>query len=656
MAGLAALGVAGATQAGAELSLKGLVCKGEEDGIAWVRTGEGDGSVVRAGGTVDGLDGGLPVRMTVTAVGPSGVAMTNAAMGAGSWLATQFGGGSGTSGDAGAAREGTLRHVEFNGARLGVALRMLSNQCGRNFAATPGAADTEVDYLGWDVTPAEVLSTLCRTYRLWAQADPSSGATSVRTLQEFQEDLEGYAPGEYSRVFALSHPQASEVASVIFGLYADRVELYLGDSDILEDDLNDLSRRIERYNMLSSSGAGVMNGFSAGNLREHSGSGGGGVYTRNADGDWEDVRRRESRVRSLDSAGAAAVAAAAERGEKETLDGAVAETRATAPKIHVTLSRGQNLLFVRTSDPRALEDIARLVERMDVPRPMVLLDVKVLEVSLGDTLDTVFDFQGGGKFHYDGPHEGGWTATLPAAAVRERGLTFNWLTEDFTGRIQLLKEKNRVKVLATPTLLTVNNEVSQLFMGKETPIVRNVSSQTVVTDNNVVTTPQTEIEFVRVGTVLLLTPNVNSNGTVTLRLLQENSGVAAEKARVPVVNASSGGVQYFDVDVVESRSVSGTFVAQDRQTIAIGGLVRETVSDVRSGIPVLMDIPLLGWLFRSTNKVKSRDELVVLLTPYVVHNPAEGGAASAEWAETRLSLDETRGAVAAPVPREKSPE
>ncbi|MBR6020898.1 MAG: type II secretion system protein GspD, partial [Kiritimatiellae bacterium] len=344
---------------------------------------------------------------------------------------------------------------------------------------------------------------------------------------------------------------------------------------------------------------------------------------------------------------AAAVAAAAERGSREALDEALAETRASAPKIHVTLSRGQNLLFVRTGDPRALEDIAQLVERMDVPRPMVLLDVKVLEVSLGDSLDTVFDFQGKGRFHYDGPHEGSWDATFPANSLLERGLTFNWITEDFLGRIQLLREKNRVKVLATPTLLTVNNEVSQLFMGRETPIVRNVTSQTVVTDNNVVTTPQTEIEFVRVGTLLLLTPNVNSNGTVTLRLLQENSDVAAEKAQVPLVNPTTGAIQYFDVDVVESRSVGGTFVAQDRQTIAIGGLVRETSRDVRSGVPLLMDIPLLGWFFRSTNKATSRDELVILLTPYVVRNAEEGAGATAEWGADRLEHPEARAAAGA---------
>jgi type II secretory pathway component GspD/PulD (secretin) len=163
----------------------------------------------------------------------------------------------------------------------------------------------------------------------------------------------------------------------------------------------------------------------------------------------------------------------------------------------------------------------------------------------------------------------------------------------------------------------------------------------VVTENNVVTSPETEIEFEKVGTLLLITPNVNSNGTVTLRMVQESSALAAEKGKIPLVNAA-GEIQYFDVDVVESRSVSGTFVAQDGQTVAIGGMVQEEEKDVRSGIPLLMDIPGLGWLFRSTERVKSRNELVVFVTPRVMAGPAEAEAATRAYGEANLRSDELR--------------
>jgi len=634
-------------------ALRGLVCAGESDGVAWVDPGDGAPRVVRKGGGLQLKQGDLPVRMTVLEVGPEGVALTNRALQAGALLGTQFPGPAG-----GGLREGALRHVEFNGTPLAVALRMLAGQCGKNYTATPAAAEVEVSHLAWGATPGEVLDGLCQAYRLWARKD-AAGGVSIQTMDEFQADLEGASPSEYSRVFPLLHPQAAEVASVIYGLYAGRVELYLGDDDILEDDLNDMGRRFDRFNLFAGGNSDVMNGFNpgtAGNGAGRSGGGNGGVYARNADGEWERADGEDRKLRGLDAATAEQAAAAEAREGREGLDRVLADAREKAPGIFVTLSRRNNLLFVRTSDPRVLEDIARLVERMDVPSPMVLLDVRVLEVGLGDRLDSVFDFKGGGTFHYDGPHEGSWDAALPAASLLEKGLTFNWITEEFLGRIQLLKEEDKVKMLAAPTLLTVNNEVSQLFMGREMPIVRNVTSQTVVTENNVVTTPQTQIEFVRLGTLLLITPTVNSNGTVTLRLLQENSDVAAEKAQIPLVNATTGAIQYFDADVVESRSVSGTFVAQDRQTVAIGGLVRESESDVRSGIPVLMDIPLLGWLFRSTNKVKSRNELVILVTPYVVRGPEDGAAATAEWGAARLATEGAREAAGVPEEGTEPPE
>ena len=273
---------------------------------------------------------------------------------------------------------------------------------------------------------------------------------------------------------------------------------------------------------------------------------------------------------------------------------------------------------------------------------MVLLDVRIAEVSLDDNFKSVFDFTGEGGFHYDGPHEGSWKAAHPASALLEKGLTFNLITEEVAARMQLLEERGKAKIVATPSLLTVNNEVSRLFMGKEVPIVRNVTSQTVVTEKNVVTTPETEIEFEKVGTLLLITPNVNSNGTVTLRMLQESSGLAAEKGSIPLVNTESGEIQYFEVDVVESRSVSGTFVAQDGQTVAIGGMVKESESDVRSGVPLLMDIPVLGWLFRSTERVKSRSELVVFVTPHVMAGAEEGAEGTRRYGEANLRTDEAR--------------
>jgi general secretion pathway protein D len=203
-------------------------------------------------------------------------------------------------------------------------------------------------------------------------------------------------------------------------------------------------------------------------------------------------------------------------------------------------------------------------------------------------------------------------------------MTFQIVNEYFKARIQLLEERGRVTTLATPLLLTANNEVSRLFLGEERPLVRNVTGQTLITDSAVATTPNTTIEFRPVGTTLLITPNINSDRTVTLRLLQEDSSINSGGATIPIVVSSTGGVQNVSVDVVATKSISGTFVAKDGMAVAIGGLIQEQVSDVRSQVPILGRIPLLGFLFRSETKAKTRNEMVIMIRPHVISTPSEG--------------------------------
>ena len=87
-------------------------------------------------------------------------------------------------------------------------------------------------------------------------------------------------------------------------------------------------------------------------------------------------------------------------------------------------------------------------------------------------------------------------------------------------------------------------------------------------------------------------------------------------------------LNYAEVDILDSRSICGTFVVQDAVPVAIGGLITETSSRVIKRVPILGSIPLLGWLFRSTEIKKNRSELVILVTPHVISTPADGSEIS----------------------------
>src|SRR6185503_10695729 len=86
---------------------------------------------------------------------------------------------------------------------------------------------------------------------------------------------------------------------------------------------------------------------------------------------------------------------------------------------------------------------------------------------------------------------------------------------------------------------------------------------------------------------------------------------------------STGTVQSQSVDVVAAQTLSGTIVAKDSLTMAVGGLIQDEVSDVRSEVPVLGKLPMVGIFFRRQDTQRSRHELIILIRPYVLNTPAE---------------------------------
>jgi general secretion pathway protein D len=115
---------------------------------------------------------------------------------------------------------------------------------------------------------------------------------------------------------------------------------------------------------------------------------------------------------------------------------------------------------------------------------------------------------------------------------------------------------------------------------------------------------------------------------VTLRVVEENSERILGGASIPVPDVNGSGVTSVNVDTVRRRTVSGTVVAQDGMAVALGGLIEENVSDSRDQIPILGDIPGIGFLFRRQATNRSRSELVVMIRPYVFNTPSESAATS----------------------------
>jgi general secretion pathway protein D len=332
--------------------------------------------------------------------------------------------------------------------------------------------------------------------------------------------------------------------------------------------------------------------------------------------------------------------------------------------IYVTVVRRNNQVIVRTSDAQAMQQICELIGHIDMPTPVVLLEVKVLSIDLGDDFSSMFDFQ----FTDGTTTAGGFSPTAPAASGLVTGnilppfadqgtqdvrflpiapgpigtapasnLLFQVVSANFRWRLQLLESKNRVTELASPLLMTANNEVSTIFTGQQTPVTIGFTPGTVVATGvspatSVAPTPITTL--VPVGTTLLITPNINADRSVTLRILQEQSRVVTGGATIPLPSADGAVVNQIPVDTVASRKVSGTFVAKDGLAIAIGGLIEEDVSDSRAEVPVLGKVPYVGFFFRRQFTQRNRRELVFLIRPFVLMTPGESHQASKALVET----------------------
>lgn len=574
---------------------------------------------------------------------------------------------------------GEVDYVEFRDLPLLDALRMLGDQTGQNFSASAEAGKIPVNAMLRNVAASAVVEELCKSHGLWFKKDDRSLITRIMTVAEFEKDLVGYRE-EQTEVFTLRYPNVNEVAFAIADLYGDRVQFSLGAEESDEDMRQDLEGRFDRFDLLNqrTQSAGNLNNNGNGNIVGNSvngflsnggttsgftGTNGSRYGNRYGDGTNSNRYNRsnnqaqqgdEELFRNLTPDQVQRVEKAlvnSRRGGDTTGD--VEALRKRPATIFVTASRRNNQVVVRTADAKALTDIRALVGRMDVQTPLVLLEVKVVSIELGKEFRSAFDYQFNdgtigaafsraevGRLAGSGATAG---ANLPLAANGLAGagfnssdMTFVVVSDNFRARMQLFEQKNRVKTLSTPTLLTANNEVSRIFLGEQRPIVTGISSQTIITDNNVATTPNTTTELRNVGTTLLITPNINSDRTVTLRLVQDNSFISPRGATIPVVtttgtnnvfggnNNAATGVQNVPVDVVGSRTVSGTFVAKDGMAIAVGGLIEDVDSDKRGQVPVLGDIPVLGFFFQRKEKEKSRRELVIMIRPYVMSTPADG--------------------------------
>jgi general secretion pathway protein D len=184
------------------------------------------------------------------------------------------------------------------------------------------------------------------------------------------------------------------------------------------------------------------------------------------------------------------------------------------------------------------------------------------------------------------------------------------------GVLNTLESKTNVNVISAPKLLVLNNQTATLQVGDEVPIATQSSTSNI--DSNAPTV--NSIEYRNTGVILKITPRVNANGIVMLDVTQEVSDVNRNVASVNGINSPT----------ISTRRITSTVAVKDGEVLALGGLIRNTSSKGRAGIPFLSQIPIVGALFGRQTSRGERTELIVLLKPRVLRTVEDGRAITDE--------------------------
>lgn len=281
--------------------------------------------------------------------------------------------------------------------------------------------------------------------------------------------------------------------------------------------------------------------------------------------------------------------------------------RAIEGQVDIQPDPATNGLLIRTS-PRNFQAIQALLQDLDRLRPQVLIKVLIADVTLDE--NSQFGLEGfwENKMHV----RGGDLARNRLGtdfALATQGFTYLLAGDEFQATLNLLAREGRLRVLATPRILALDNATASINVGKEVPRITNTQINQL---GNTVNT----VQYESVGILLQVTPHINPDGLVTLEVAPEISDVASAAESVPIAPGVNSPT--FNVN-----SALTTVAVRSGTTVVIGGLIRESTDHAVEKVPLLGDIPVLGALFSNTTQRKVKRELMIFLTPYVAYTASQ---------------------------------
>ena len=300
-----------------------------------------------------------------------------------------------------------------------------------------------------------------------------------------------------------------------------------------------------------------------------------------------------------------------------------------APELNAIVMRGS---------PAAMAEMESLIAELDVRRPQVMIEAAIVEIT-GDMAEQLGVQLGLGGAAIDSPSSGGSSFSGTGVSLRQvlLALGVSGATalapegasalirggSDFSILVQALGSSTRANLLSTPSITTLDNQPAEIVVGQNVPF----RTGSFATDGNTIN-PFTTIERQDVGITLRVVPRIHDGDVIRLEVAQEVSSL---------VSANVSGAADL---ITNRRSIQTTVLADNGQTIVLGGLISDDRMSTNSQVPILGDIPVLGRAFRSSRESTSRRTLFIFLRPTIMRDPAEV-AAAARAQYDRLRSQET---------------
>ena len=278
-----------------------------------------------------------------------------------------------------------------------------------------------------------------------------------------------------------------------------------------------------------------------------------------------------------------------------------------------------NALII-TADPNTVKNLKAIIRQLDIRRAQVLIEAIIAEITISKNKEIGVGFAVDGSQKSNGALPAGVSnfagvgdllaavASGTAPTSLPAGLSFGVGGESSSGvrygaLLRALQTDTNTNILSTPNIVTLDNEEAELIVGQNLPFVTGSFTGTGSTNP---ANPFQTIERQDVGLTLKVTPQINEGDTVKLVLEQETSSV--------IPGTIEQGI------ATRKRSIKTSVLVDDGGILILGGLIQEEVSDTESKVPLLGDIPIIGFLFRTQNTTKTKANLMVFLRPTILRD------------------------------------